>query len=92
MRNRTAKASREEAPEDVGTLWTMVRQARTSRCALMAWPRAWELRVVAGGDTLLSARCDRPGEAFVLAEQWKQRMLEQGWRQILPFNFPRTGA
>ena len=83
MRNRTP-STREETAEDVGTLWTMQRQGRTSRCALMAWPRAWELRVVVGDETLLSERCDRAGEAFMLAERWKHRMLDQGWRQVVP--------
>lgn len=83
MRNRPPK-TREETAEDVGTLWTMQRQGRTSRCALMAWPRAWELRVVAGDETLQSERCDRAGEAFMLAERWKRWMLAQGWRQVVP--------
>jgi hypothetical protein len=54
----------------------------------MSSSRGWELRVVIGDETLLSERCDRPGEAFVIAEGWKQRMLDQGWRQVIP----RAGA
>jgi hypothetical protein len=88
MRNRTPQTPREETPVDVGTLWTMQRQARTSRCALMTSSGRWELRVVIGDEILLSERCDRPGEAFVLAEGWKQRMLDLGWRQVVP----RSGA
>jgi hypothetical protein len=62
----------------------MERGAGTSRCALMASSGRWELRVVVGDEILLSERCDRPGEAFTLAEGWKQRMLDQGWRQVVP--------
>jgi hypothetical protein len=90
MRNRTPKPPREEPPVDVGTLWTMQRQGRTSRCALMSGPRAWELRVIVGDEILRSDRCDRPGEAFLLAERWKEQMFDQGWRQVVPRSARRT--
>jgi hypothetical protein len=89
MRNRTPKTPREETPVDVGTLWTMQRGARTSRCALMASSGRWELRVVVGEEILLSERCDRPDDAFTLADGWKQRMVDQGWCQVVPRSGPR---
>ena len=55
-----------------------------ARCALIAWPSDWELRIVVEGETLLSERCPRGAEAFRLAEQWRGRMLQQGWRQVTP--------
>jgi hypothetical protein len=84
MRNRLSKTSHHATPDDVGTLWTMRRGAHTARCALMARPMRWELRVLVDQETLLSAPCVLPGEAFVLAERWKDRLLEQGWLQIVP--------
>lgn len=84
MRSRTLRTSREDGPNDVGTLWTMHRRERSARCALMAWPRTWELRVLLDSETLLTERCGRADEAFALAERWKHRMLEQGWQQIVP--------
>ena len=54
-----------------------------ARCALMAWPSDWEIRIVVDGTILLSERCPRGAEAFLLAEQWRS-MVQQGWRQITP--------
>jgi hypothetical protein len=55
-----------------------------ARCALIAWPSDWELRVIVEGETLLSERCPRGAEAFRLAEQWRTCMVQQGWRHITP--------
>jgi len=55
-----------------------------ARCALIAWPSDWELRIIVEGETLLSERCPRGAEAFRLAEQWRTRMVQQGWRHITP--------
>jgi hypothetical protein len=84
------KASRQEPPNDVGTLWMMQRLECSARCALMAWPGSWELRVLVDGDILLSEGCTRADEAFELAERWKHRMLDQGWRQVLPRSGPHV--
>jgi len=78
-----SRAHRAE-PNDVGTLWTMRRLDHQARCALMALPFEWELRVVVDGQELLSERCPRGAEAFRIAEQWRARMIQQGWRQITP--------
>lgn len=74
----------DSTPYDAGTLWTMRHCDQRARCALLAWPADWELRVIVDGRTLLSQRCPRGSEAFTLAENWKQRMVEQHWTQILP--------
>lgn len=60
-----------------------------ARCALMAWTTDWELRVLVDGDTLLSERCPRGAEAFALADEWRYRMLDQGWLQVVPASEPR---
>jgi hypothetical protein len=74
----------ESTPYDAGTLWTMRHLDRRARCALIAWPAEWELRVIVDGRTLLSQRCPRGSEAFALAETWRQRMVDQHWRQVVP--------
>ena len=84
MRTRTRRTSRQDTATDVGTLWTMQRREYSARCALMTGLWGWELLVLVDGETLLAKRCARADEAFALAEQWKHRMLEQGWRQIVP--------
>jgi hypothetical protein len=84
MGNRTIRAPGQGTPDDVGTLWTMQRGDRTCRCALLAWPTRWELCVLVDDKTLLSERCTRVDAAFGLADRWKIRLLEQGWRQIVP--------
>jgi hypothetical protein len=84
MRNRTTKRSRQERPEDVGTLWTLRQQGHTARCALLAWRSSWELRVLVDREILLTERCERGTETFALAERWKRRLLGQGWEQVVP--------
>jgi hypothetical protein len=84
MNARQARPAFRDAPNDVGTLWTMRRLGCVARCALMAWSADWELRVLVDGDILLAERCPRGAEAFALADEWRSRMLDQGWLQIVP--------
>jgi hypothetical protein len=79
----------DDTPYDAGTLWTMRHFDQRARCALLAWPSEWELRVIVDGRTLLSQRCPRGSEAFELAETWRQRMVAQHWTQIVPAAGPR---
>src|SRR5262249_21804372 len=69
---------------DIGTLWTMRRAAQVARCALMASPGEWELRVIVDGVARQTERCQRGSEAFAVADDWKRRMGDEGWRQIVP--------
>lgn len=84
MSERRLRSSTRFEPPDVGTLWTMQRREHTARCALLAWPDGWEIRVVVDGEALMSERCARSHEAFSLAETWKARLVDQAWRQIIP--------
>ena len=83
MTNRALHRADHE-PNDVGTLWTMKRQELRARCALLAWPDTWELRVIVDGGTILAQRCQDSEEAFSLAERWRLRLTDQGWQQIIP--------
>jgi hypothetical protein len=69
---------------DVGTLWTMRKSAHVARCAVMAAPGEWELREVVDGVTRRIRRSERGSQAFTIAEEWKCRMLQEGWRQVVP--------
>ena len=82
MGNRPSRKHRQEAPEDVGTLWTW--SGSLGKHGARCWPRpdSWELRVIVAGATLLSEHCARTEGAFSLAERWKERMLLDGWRQV----------
>ena len=84
MSKRISRTLRQFRRTDVGTLWTMARRDSSARCALMAWSGDLELCVLVDGQPLLSKRCRGADEAFTLAEQWRQRMLGKGWRQIVP--------
>jgi hypothetical protein len=79
-----SKKSEQSLSKDVGTLWTMGRLGCQARCALIARPADWELRVLIDGQILLTQRCTRGAEAFRLAEQWRGRMLDDGWIQVVP--------
>lgn len=84
MKSRAPRVGQRTGPNDVGTLWTMRRLDYHARCALIAWPTDWELRIIVEGATLLSERCSRGAEAFRLAEQWRGRMVQQGWLHVTP--------
>jgi hypothetical protein len=77
------KSSRQE-PKNVGTLWSMRRFGRDARCTLLDRAGKWELRIVSERRVLLAYRCPRGEKAFTVAEAWRRRMLEQGWRQVVP--------
>jgi hypothetical protein len=81
---RSVKVSRQESPYDIGTLWILRHQDRTARCALVARKATWEVCVLVDREVLLSERCTRLDETFSLAERWKTRMLEAGWRKVVP--------
>ena len=89
MNSRQAREAYREVPDDVGTLWSMRRLGCVARCALMAWPAEWELRVLVDGEILLAEHCPRGAEAFALADEWRRRMLGQGWLQIVPLSDQR---
>jgi hypothetical protein len=44
----------------------------------------WEPRLIVDGHIVLAERCPRGAEAFALADAWKRRMLDKGWRQVVP--------
>ena len=81
---RAARRTEGTQPEDVGTLWTMRRSEHAARCALLAYQGDWVLRVIIGGDVVLTERCRRGARAFRVAEMWKDQMIEQGWRPVVP--------
>jgi len=81
---RRPGSSHQDDAEDVGTLWTMLRGEHSARCALIARRSEWEVRVLIGRDPLLEERCARADEAFAVGERWRLRMLQDGWRQVVP--------
>jgi hypothetical protein len=87
-----ANHSPQATPDDIGTLWTVRRFGRQARCALMSWPEGWELRIVVDSDILLAQRCGRGSKAFSLAEEWRNRMLAQGWDPTVPRSTSVAGS
>jgi hypothetical protein len=75
---------RQDILDDIGTLWTLRRSGHSARCALMAIAGKWEPRVIVDGTIILAERCPRGAEVFALIERWKRRMLDDGWRQVVP--------
>ncbi len=72
---------------DVGTLWTVQRlgyRGYRARCALVARPEGWEIRVLVDGTPLITERSERAADAFALADSLMQRMLRDGWQQVIP--------
>ena len=69
---------------DVGTLWTMERGGRRARCAFVKAPGGWQVRTIVDNKILLMNDCDRPQDAFALAERWQREMCEHGWLRLVP--------
>ena len=84
MNSRINGNARLDTPADVGTLWTLECQGRRARCALLAGSSGWEIRVIVETKTLLAERCATAADAFALGEEWKSRLLEKRWRQVVP--------
>jgi len=91
VNTRVSRTAQRPAVNDVGTLWSMRRHDCQARCALIAWPSDWELRILVDGEILLAERCPRGAEAFAIAERWRNRMLGRGWQQVTPRS-PRQRA
>jgi hypothetical protein len=89
---RIPETSRQQGPDDVGTLWSLRRGGCSARCALLTAPGRWEVRVLVDGTMLLAERCVRVDEAFALAERWKRQLLDQGWTQVVPRQRPAGAA
>jgi hypothetical protein len=69
---------------DIGTLWMMERGGRRARCAFVKAPGGWQVRTIVDNKILLMNDCDRPQDAFALAERWQREMCAQGWRRLVP--------
>jgi hypothetical protein len=69
---------------DVGTLWTMHRDHRAARCALIKMADGWEVLVLVSNRILLSQVCDRAEDAFGIGSEWRREMTNEGWRQVIP--------
>ena len=69
---------------NIGTLWTMKQSAHVARCVLLASVGDWELCLVVDGVPQQAKRCARGTQAFALAAEWKHRMLDDGWQQVVP--------
>ena len=70
----------QELPQDVGTLWTLEHSGRTARCVLLSHYDTWEVRLLVDSDLFQSERCGVSHDVFSIAEQWKSRLGERGWR------------
>ena len=81
MRDASPALTEGSQGEDIGTLWTLQRDECTARCALLAFAEACELHVFVNGELLLSQRCEIQHEVFELAERWRGRMAEHGWKK-----------
>jgi hypothetical protein len=89
MRNTGLAASGRPQASDIGTLWTLERDDCTARCGVVAVADAWEVRVSMNGDLLLSQRCELRHEVFGMAERWRMRMAERGWKKVTVAVRPR---
>lgn len=72
----------EKVLHDVGTLWVMHQNHQRARCALMSRADVWELHLIVDGRQRKVERCRRGKPIFDLAEDWKQRMRDEGWQTI----------
>ena len=79
-----AAAEHDELPHDLGTCWNLTRDGSVARCVLLVSGDDWEARVVVNGDPLLWKRCRNAADVFGVSEDWKSRMLADGWTTVTP--------
>ena len=80
------------ASKDVGTQWTLQRDHRDARCALIRTAEGWEVRVIVSNRILRSDVCDRAEEAFALGSEWCRQMVDEGWSQVVPSSVPESSG
>ncbi len=66
--------------EPLGEIWTLAKNGRPARAAVVTNPLGVELRILIEGDlreSLVGRYDDEP--LMVLADKWKGALLEKGW-------------
>ena len=66
-------------PKPLGETCRLQKGTRTATCQLWSHPLGWELRLVAAGELVQSAACRSQDEVVTLTEQWKAKLLQNGW-------------
>ena len=72
---------------DLGTCWTLTHVGAVARCVVLACRDGWELRVFVNEQPLLWKRCRATEDVSMVSDDWKRRMLDDGWA-LLPATPP----
>jgi hypothetical protein len=64
------------------TIWTVTRNGRAVRCALLPVPPGWEIRVTVEAEPLLFRKSMAVDELLDLAGVWRTRMEDSGWTTV----------
>jgi hypothetical protein len=70
-------------PKELGDLFRLAKDGRTSRCQLVTHVLGWECRLLVGSELLRSQVCRTQDDVLTTGEQWKAAMIEKGWSQTL---------
>jgi hypothetical protein len=71
-----------------GTCWTVTRAGAVARCTLFASEDEWELRVFVNDEPLLWKRCRCAAEVSAVADDWRARLVDDGWTMTRPDGGP----
>ena len=66
----------------MGNLFRLQRNRREARAALFTHHLEWEVRLLAGSqlEVVHTQVCRNQEQVLRTGEQWKQAMIEKGWR------------
>ena len=70
--------------DSMGTLWLVQRDDHLAHCGLFWSREGWELRVHIHEYTLLAQQCKKADQVLELANAWRERLIERGWRDARP--------
>jgi hypothetical protein len=70
--------------DSMGTLWLVQRDDHLAHCGLFWSREGWELRVHIHDYTLLAQQCKKADQVLELANAWRERLIERGWRDARP--------
>jgi hypothetical protein len=73
-----------DVSDSMGTLWLVQRDDHLAHCGLFWSREGWELRVHIHEYTLLAQQCKRADQVLELADAWRERLIERGWRDARP--------
>ena len=68
-----------KGPQSLEELWTLTQGALTMHCTLKTHRLGWEMKLIAGKNTVRTQICRSETEVFTTADAWQAEAIAKGW-------------